>query len=143
MYVSAIGPRAVNLAGRLGDHLITLANNPQYVREELLPALEAGARELGKDPNAMERVAHFSYVYDPEQVVRPEDLQQDAGTISGGALSRAITSEMIQIFHDTEDFIKKIEEYTQMGNHIAIADARLSSKKVIQGHQAGDASIRI
>jgi len=38
MYVSAIGPRAANLAGRLGDHLISIANNPRYIREELWPA---------------------------------------------------------------------------------------------------------
>jgi secondary-alcohol dehydrogenase (coenzyme-F420) len=123
MYVSAIGPRAANLAGRLGDHMISLANNPQYVREELLPALESGARESGKDPAIMERVGHFGYVYDPDQTVRPEDLQQDAGTIVGSAVSKAFISGAISIFHDAEDFIKKIEEIKQMGyNHIAIGD---------------------
>jgi len=123
VYVSAIGPRAANLAGRLGDHMISLANNPQYVMEELLPALEAGARESGKDPNIMERVGHFSYVYDPNQVVLLENLPQDAGTISGGAMSKAFSGGPISIFHSAEDFIKKIEELTRMGyNHIAIAN---------------------
>ena len=127
VYVSAIGPRAANLAGRLGDHLITIANHPQYVAEELLPALEAGAREAGRDPATMERVGHFAYVYDPEQVVRPESIQQDAGTISGGAMSKAFASEMIVIFHDAEDFIRKIEEMGRMGyNHLAIADSSMA-----------------
>ena len=130
VYVSAIGPRAANLAGRLGDHLITLANNPQYVAEELLPAFEAGARESGRDPAAMERVGHFSYIYDPEQVVRLENVQQDAGTISGGAVSRAFSSGVISIFHDAEDFIKKIEEMGRMGyNHIAIANGSMAIEK--------------
>ncbi len=123
VYVSAIGPRAANLAGRLGDHLISIANNPRYIREELWPALEAGARVAGKDPKAMERVGHFAYVYDPDQVVAPESLQQDAGTISGGALDRAMSSEMICLFHSAEDIIKKIEETKRMGyNHIALGD---------------------
>jgi G6PDH family F420-dependent oxidoreductase len=127
VYVSAIGPRAANLAGRLGDHLITIANHPRYIAEELLPAFEAGAREAGRDPAAMERVGHFSYVYDPEQVVRPENVQQDAGTISGGAMSKAFASEMIAIFHDAEDFIRKIEEMGRMGyNHLAIADGSMA-----------------
>ena len=130
VYVSAIGPRAANLAGRLGDHLISLANNPLYIKEELLPALEAGARESGKDPNTMERVGHFTYVYDPDQVVRTENLQHDAGTISGGAMSKAFSSEFIKIFHSAEDVIKKIEEMERMGyTHIAVGDANMAIAK--------------
>ena len=130
LYVSAIGPRAADLAGRLGDHLITLANNPQYVRDELFPALEGGARASGRDPSTMERVGHFAYIYDPDQVVRYENLQQDAGTISGGAMSKAFASEFISIFHTAEDFIKKIEEMKRMGyTHLAIADQRMGIVK--------------
>jgi G6PDH family F420-dependent oxidoreductase len=130
LYVSAIGPRAADLAGRLGDHLITLANNPQYIRDELFPALEAGARASGRDPNTMERVGHFSYIYDPDQVVSPENLQQDAGTISGGAMSKAFSSGPISIFHTAEDFIRRIEEMKRMGyNHLAIADQRMGIVK--------------
>ena len=130
VYVSAIGPRAADLAGRLGDHLITLANNPVYVREELLPALEDGARSSGRDPKAMERVGHFAYVYDPEQVVTLENLQQDAGTIQGSAMSKAFSSEFISIFHTPEDFIRKIEAMERMGyTHLAIADQRMGIAK--------------
>jgi len=130
LYVSAIGPRAADLAGRLGDHLITLANNPQYVRDELFPALEAGARASGRDPSKMERVGHFAYIYDPDQVVRYENLQQDAGTISGGAMSKAFSSEFISIFHTPEDFIRKIEAMERMGyTHLAIADQRMGIAK--------------
>jgi len=122
VYVSAIGPRAANLAGRLGDHLISIANNQQYVKEELWPAFEAAARESGRDPNTMERVGHFSYIYDPDQLIQPENVQQDAGTVSGGAISRAMASGPISIFHNAEEFIRRIEDYTRMGyNHIAIA----------------------
>ena len=124
VYVSAIGPRAADLAGRLGDHIITFANNPSYVRDELIPALEAGAKSAGKDSKNMERVVYFSFVYDPNQEIRPEDLQQDAGVIHGGAVSRALTSGVISIFNTAEDFIRKIEEYKRMGyNHLALADA--------------------
>jgi G6PDH family F420-dependent oxidoreductase len=131
VWVSAIGPRAASLAGRRGDHLITLANDPQYVKEELLPAFEAGAREAGKDPKTMERAVHFSYLYDPDQKIPLESLeqQQDAGTMSGGALSRAISSEVLCLFHSAEDIIKKIEEMTKMGyNSIAVANSTAYAK---------------
>src|SRR5690606_24016064 len=118
------------LAGRLGDHLISLANNPQYLSEELWPALEAAARESGRDPSTMERVGHFTYVYDPDQVVLPEHLQQDAGTISGGAMAKAFSSKMISIFHSAEDFIKRIEEMKRMGyTHLAVGDQKMAIAK--------------
>ncbi|HQA81184.1 MAG TPA: hypothetical protein PLV96_10350, partial [Methanoregulaceae archaeon] len=92
--------------------------------------LEAAARESGRDPNTIERVGHFSYVYDPDQVVRPEDLQQDAGTISGGAMAKAFLSGVISIFHTEEDFIRKIEEMKRMGyNHLAIANGSMAIEK--------------
>lgn len=130
VYVSAIGPRAADLAGRLGDHLISLANNPLYVKDDLFPALEAGARASGRDPGTMERVGHFSYVYDPDQVVQLENIQQDAGTIQGSAMSKAFSSEFISIFHSAEDFIKKIEKMERMGyDHLAIADQKMGIMK--------------
>jgi alkanesulfonate monooxygenase SsuD/methylene tetrahydromethanopterin reductase-like flavin-dependent oxidoreductase (luciferase family) len=123
VYVSAIGPRAADLAGRFGDHLISLANNPRYLQDELWPALEAGIKSSGRDPETMERVGHFSYVYDPAHVVPPESLQQDAGTIQGGAMGRAFSAGVISIFHSAEDFIRKIEEMKRMGyNHIAVGN---------------------
>ena len=143
VYVSAVGPRAADLAGRLGDHLISIANNAQYVTGELWPAFEAGARAAGRDPSTMERVGHFSYVYDPDHVVQPEDLQQDAGTISGGAVSKAFSSGVISIFRTAEDFINKIEEMKRMGyNHIAIGGGMLIEK---DSHVSSDeaASLKI
>lgn len=130
VYVSAIGPRAAEMAGRLGDHVISLANNPQYVRDELWPAFEAGARAAGKDPGKMERVGHFSYIYDPDGVVDPGYIQQDAGTIQGGAMSKAFASQMICLFHSADDCIRKIGEMERMGyTHLAIADQLMALPK--------------
>jgi hypothetical protein len=64
-----------------------------------------------------------SYIYDPDQVIDFESIQQDAGTISGSVLSRAFSSGVISLFHSAEDFIKKIEEWKRMGyDHIAIGN---------------------
>lgn len=130
VYVSAIGPRAADLAGRLGDHVISIANNPRYIRDELWPAFEAGARAAGKDPGKMERVGHFSYIYDPKGEVNPDYIQHDAGTIQGGAMSKAFTSRMITVFHSADDCIRRIEEMGRMGyTHLAIADQFMALPK--------------
>jgi len=129
VYFSAIGPRAAKMAGRLGDHLFSLANNPQYVKEELLPTFEASAREAGKDPEAMERGVNIDYIYDPDYAIDPESIQQDAGTVSGGALSRAMSGGIMSFPHSAEDLIKKIEEMKRMGyDHIAVAGGTADAK---------------
>ncbi|MCQ8894220.1 MAG: LLM class flavin-dependent oxidoreductase [Methanolinea sp.] len=130
VYVSAIGPRAAELAGRLGDHVISIANNPRYIKDELWPAFESSARAAGKDPRTMERVGHFSYIYDPDGAVNPDLIQQEAGTIQGGAMSKAFASQIITVFHSAEDCIKKIEEMERMGyTHLAVADQRMALPK--------------
>jgi hypothetical protein len=43
-------------------------------------------------------------------------------------MGRAFSGGVISIFHNTEDFIRKIEEYKRMGyNHIAIGNATFPS----------------
>ena len=115
VYVSAIGPRAANLAGRLGDHLITIANHPQYVAEELLPALEAGAREAGKDPAAMERVGHFSVRLRPGSGGPARERAAGCRHHQRRRDVEGLRERDDLILHDAEDFIRKIEEMGRMG----------------------------
>ena len=117
VWVSAIGPRAAKLAGRLGDHLFTLATDARYVKEVLMPNFEAGAREAGKDPSIMERGVQPSYVYDPDQMINPEEAIQkmeDPGTVPG--IEKALDLSLIRSFpHSAEDIIKMIERCKGMG----------------------------
>ncbi len=114
-------PQAARMAGRLGDHLISFATNPQYVAEELFPAFEAGAREAGKDPEDMERAVQVFYTYDPDQVIPPEaQKQENAGTVSG--VTQAVDPSLYYSFpNSAEDLIKTIEKLKGMGyNNIAV-----------------------
>ncbi len=123
VYVSAIGPKSARMAGRLGDHLMTLANVPQYVKEVLIPNFEAGAREAGKDPNAMERAVQIGYTYDPEQVIPLEyQKMEDPGTVPG--IEKSMDQSLFASFlHSAEDLIKTIEKLKGMGyDSIAISN---------------------
>ena len=117
VYVSAIGPRAAKVAGRLGDHLFTLATDARYVKEVLMPNFEAGAREAGKDPSTMERAVQPAYVYDPDQMINPEEaIQQmeDPGTVPG--IEKAMDMSLFRSFpHSAEDIITTIEKLNRMG----------------------------
>ena len=51
------------MAGFYGDHLVTLATDPQLVKNVVFPNFEAGAKEAGKDPKKMERPVMLTYMY--------------------------------------------------------------------------------
>jgi alkanesulfonate monooxygenase SsuD/methylene tetrahydromethanopterin reductase-like flavin-dependent oxidoreductase (luciferase family) len=137
VYVSAIGPRSAKLAGRLGDHLMSLATDAHHVKEVLMPTFEAGAREAGKDPNTMERTVQPNYIYDPEQVIHPEDfaLIKDPGTVPGtenatvpGIENAVDVSLLYTLAHNAEDIITAIEKLKGMGyNHFAVANVTFSN----------------
>jgi G6PDH family F420-dependent oxidoreductase len=120
VYVSAIGPRAAKLAGRLGDHLITVVTDPKYVKEELMPNFEAGAREAGKDPSTMRRLVSVFYYYDPNYAIAdyyadPELQKSKKSSSSEAKVEIADAMEAPLLVHSAEDIIKRVEELKRMG----------------------------
>jgi coenzyme F420-dependent glucose-6-phosphate dehydrogenase len=57
IYIAASGPKSAQMAGEIGDGIISTQGKPdaQY-RDVLLPAFAAGAREAGKDPERLTRI---------------------------------------------------------------------------------------
>lgn len=49
LYVAGNGPKTTRVAGRYADGFLTLVDNDRY-RDVLVPALERGARDVGRDP---------------------------------------------------------------------------------------------
>ncbi len=65
--VAAAGPRAARFVGEVGDGFITTSGKPaELYAEQLLPALERGAREAGRDPTALERMLEVKVSYDAD-----------------------------------------------------------------------------
>jgi G6PDH family F420-dependent oxidoreductase len=56
IYFSALGEKAAFYAGKYGDHLMTVSSW-QNCRDTIFPQFEKGAREAGKDPSQMEKLA--------------------------------------------------------------------------------------
>jgi alkanesulfonate monooxygenase SsuD/methylene tetrahydromethanopterin reductase-like flavin-dependent oxidoreductase (luciferase family) len=48
IWIAALGPRAVRLAGEIADGVILWLSPPQYVRDVAVPALERGRRRAGR-----------------------------------------------------------------------------------------------
>ncbi|MDA4130687.1 MAG: TIGR03557 family F420-dependent LLM class oxidoreductase [Thaumarchaeota archaeon] len=97
LYVSALGPKAARIAGRLGEGLITLNLPEERIRQTVLPAFEEGiqirGREhgLGLDSSSKPiKIAEIivSYAEDYEEAV--ESLRPFAGTLTPGVFKNEL-----------------------------------------------------
>ncbi len=67
LLVAASGPKAATFAGRAGDGFITTSGKPpELYADSLLPALEQGARDAGRDPATQERMLEVKVAYNPD-----------------------------------------------------------------------------
>ncbi len=74
--IAAAGPKAARFAGAAGDGYITTSGKPaELYTEKLLPALERGAREAGRDPAAQERMLEVKVSYDHDHERAIEDCR--------------------------------------------------------------------
>ena len=99
------------MAGFYGDHLVTLATDPQLVKNVVFPNFEAGAKEAGKDPKKMERTVMLTYMYDPDGSVDPNT------TFSSAEDAKIEVAEEVRVLvaSSTEDFIKRVEKFKEIG----------------------------
>lgn len=67
VYVAASGPLAAKLAGRVGDGFITTSGKDPALYAQLLAKVEEGAREAGRDPDAIERTIEVKVSYDSDR----------------------------------------------------------------------------
>jgi coenzyme F420-dependent glucose-6-phosphate dehydrogenase len=79
IYVSAFGPRAARLAGRLGDGLWSLAN-PDTV-PQLIDAYRAGADDAGREPGEILLQTGFSWAPTEERALEQARVWKGAGPI--------------------------------------------------------------
>ena len=62
LFVAGNGPETTTVAGRYADGFLTLADVETY-RDELVPALERGATEAGRDPDSIRRIKQASVAF--------------------------------------------------------------------------------
>lgn len=103
IYISAGGPVAAKYAGRAGDGFIcTSGKGDALYRDQLLPSLEAGAKEAGRDPASIERMIEVKVSFDTDR----ERAMQD--TRIWAAL--ALPAEDKASIHDPREMERRAEE---------------------------------
>lgn len=57
VYISALSPKMLRLAGELADGVILWCCTPDYVQDHIVPNVRAGATDAGRDPDTLEIVS--------------------------------------------------------------------------------------
>ena len=132
LYFSGLGPKGAKLAGKYGDHLMTVAADPDALKKVTIPMFEEGAREAGKDPKKMERAMLIWYSIDPDyekavegnrfwagclvpamfkyRVLDPKEVQAHAALVSHDLIKKNYMCAT-----DAEGLIKEIERFKKAG----------------------------
>jgi coenzyme F420-dependent glucose-6-phosphate dehydrogenase len=129
IYVSAFGPRAARVAGRLGDGLWTLAE-PESV-PEILDAYRGAADDAGREPGEIVLQGAFSWAEDDEAALEgarvwkgaqpkefyKEDWHDPAAMYEHGEqqVSDEELREAMIISADPEQHVERIREVEQLG----------------------------
>ena len=132
LYFSGMGPKGAKLAGKYGDHLITVSADPDTLKKVTIPKFEEGAKEAGKDAKKMERAMLIWYSVDPDfdkavegnrfwagclvpsmfkyRVSDPPEVQAHADIVGQDLMKKNFMCAT-----DAEGFIKEIERFKKAG----------------------------
>ncbi len=132
IYIGAGGPVAAKFAGREGDGFIcTSGKGDELYRDQLLPALEQGAKAAGRDPAAIERMIEVKVSFDTDReraladtriwaalalpaeekvnIHDPREMEQKAETVADQSYRRWLVSS------NPEEHVEQIRPYIELG----------------------------
>ncbi len=132
IYIGAGGPVAAKFAGREGDGFIcTSGKGDELYREKLLPAMEEGAKSVGRDPETIEKTIEIKVSFDKDRerafndtriwsalalpaedkasIHDPREMERKAETVADQAHRRWLVS------NDPEEHLEQIRPYIELG----------------------------
>ena len=133
LYVAAGGPQMARYAGRVADGLIcTSGKGEALYREQLLPALADGARQAGRDPDALDKLIEVKVSFDTDRQRALEDTrhwgalaltsEEKTGVDDplemerlADALPTERTASRWIVSTDPEEHVERIRFYTDLG----------------------------
>lgn len=132
LYISSLVPESAAFAGRHGDGLITMANDPDTVKQ-VVENFDDGAREMGKDPASMPRLIEINVAYTDDKDAAVESFREYwAGAMvpalfnqniytpkmseqNGSVVGPDTIMQKLCISGNAEDHVKFAQQYIDMG----------------------------
>jgi coenzyme F420-dependent glucose-6-phosphate dehydrogenase len=151
LYIAAGGPQMAKYVGRVADGLIcTSGKGPELYRDQLLPALQEGAREAGRDPDAIDRMIEVKVSFDTdlerarqdtrlwgalalsaEEKVGVEDPREMERRADALPVERTVTRWIVST--DPEEHVEQIKFYSDLGlNHLVFHAPGNDQKRFIE-----------
>ena len=139
LYVSAFGPKAANIAGRMGDGWITGNLPDEYLKHVMIPSFENGIRSRETEgtisspkSGRAEKIAELLMSYDEDYEKAVEACLPIAGTLSpavfknsiidpreikaqADSLDKKLIGERLIATDNFEKIIKAIEKFGRLG----------------------------
>ena len=149
IYIGASGPRMAEVVGELGDGFLTI-KGADYAKAELFPALERGAKKVGKTLNDITKVVEIDMSYHLDYATALAPLRTQAGTLKpevfidpiydprviekmGAQVSDAELAKSFVVAQKAEDIIKPIEQAFDLGfDHVYVASLSPDEKAFIK-----------
>jgi len=147
LYIASHGPALAKLAGRIADGYLTLPVGKRHIQDVLLPEVEKGAREVGRDPSEIEKVIEIEVSFDDDYEKAVKGCRRWAGTLVPGSVNmidpqqienegRRISRERLTqtwvIATSPEHIIKATEDYLHMGfRHVQFLSASPDENRFI------------
>ncbi len=150
IYIGAAGPTVARMAGRLADGFLTVNPEEENYNNVLIPALEKGARESGRDPRSIIRAVELGVSFDDDY----DKALAKARSWAGGLLPAMYKHEIYDpreveehgsyvgdkqvaqtrlIGTKPEDHIKHLEKYIKRGfQHIYIQSSSPDELRTIR-----------
>ncbi|MDH3690877.1 MAG: glucose-6-phosphate dehydrogenase (coenzyme-F420) [Gammaproteobacteria bacterium] len=133
IYIAASGPTAAKLAGRVADGFIcTSGKAPELYKETLLPKVEEGLTEAGRNANDIERMIEMKVSFDTDMdramqdtrhwaalALSPEEKTGVEDPVEMERLAQALPVERAAsrwiVSTDPDEHVEKIAPYIQLG----------------------------
>jgi G6PDH family F420-dependent oxidoreductase len=150
LYIAAMGSQTARLSGEKGDGFVTNEINIESIKNKLLPAVRDGARESGKDFEALEKILFIPASYDEDsekgiQSIRfwrgamikaffdvdvhdPREIEENAQVIGDDTLQK-----MLLVITNAEEGINKLEKYVDLGfTEIVLTNSSPDREKLVK-----------
>jgi len=133
VFVGASGPKAAELAGKVGDGLLTITNpDDSYFKDLIFPAVERGLKSSSRDPASFDRNVELQVSYDQNYEKAVQSVRPWAGNVMpiffnlgvydprviedhGKFVGDHELAKIWVIATSSEPIIKAIERYSKLG----------------------------
>lgn len=132
IYVASFGPKVAEIAGKYADGYIGTLVSEEQLRDVLIPAIERGAKKVGRDASSIEKVVELGIGYDKDYTKALKKVRFWTGSMfhfvfkygisdpreieaMGSLVGDEQVAKGFAIGTKAEDFISRVEKLIKMG----------------------------